>query len=41
MTMQQVMDKLRPQIARFPGFQTFLRIPPTIRIGDARIARRL
>jgi HAE1 family hydrophobic/amphiphilic exporter-1 len=33
MTMQQVMDKLRPQIARFPGFQTFLRIPPTINIG--------
>ena len=33
MTMQQVMDKLRPQIARFPGFQSFLRIPPTINIG--------
>jgi hydrophobic/amphiphilic exporter-1 (mainly G- bacteria), HAE1 family len=33
MSMQQVMDKLRPQIARFPGFQTFLRIPPTINIG--------
>jgi multidrug efflux pump subunit AcrB len=33
MTMQQVMDKLRPQIARFAGFQTFLRIPPTINIG--------
>ncbi len=33
MTMQQVMDKLRPQIARFPGFQTFMRIPPTINIG--------
>ncbi len=33
MTMQQVMDTLRPQIARFPGFQTFLRIPPTINIG--------
>jgi hydrophobic/amphiphilic exporter-1 (mainly G- bacteria), HAE1 family len=33
MTMQQIMDKLRPQIARFPGFQTFLRIPPTINIG--------
>jgi hydrophobic/amphiphilic exporter-1 (mainly G- bacteria), HAE1 family len=32
-TMQQVMDTLRPQIARFPGFQTFLRIPPTINIG--------
>ncbi len=33
MTMQQVMDKLRPQIGRYPGFQTFLRIPPTINIG--------
>ena len=33
MSMQQVMDKLRPQIARFPGFQTFMRIPPTINIG--------
>jgi hydrophobic/amphiphilic exporter-1 (mainly G- bacteria), HAE1 family len=33
LTMQQIMDKLRPQIARFPGFQTFLRIPPTINIG--------
>ena len=32
-TMQQVMDKLRPQIARFPGFQVFMRIPPTINIG--------
>jgi HAE1 family hydrophobic/amphiphilic exporter-1 len=33
LTMQQVMDELRPKIARFPGFQTFLRIPPTINIG--------
>jgi hydrophobic/amphiphilic exporter-1 (mainly G- bacteria), HAE1 family len=33
LSMQQVMDKLRPQIARFPGFQTFMRIPPTINIG--------
>jgi hydrophobic/amphiphilic exporter-1 (mainly G- bacteria), HAE1 family len=33
MTMAQVMDKLRPQIARFPGFQAFMRIPPTINIG--------
>jgi HAE1 family hydrophobic/amphiphilic exporter-1 len=32
-TMGQVMDKLRPQIARFPGFQAFMRIPPTINIG--------
>jgi len=33
LTMQQIMDRLRPQIARFPGFQTFMRIPPTINIG--------
>jgi HAE1 family hydrophobic/amphiphilic exporter-1 len=32
-TMQQVMDELRPKIARYPGFQTFMRIPPAINIG--------
>ncbi|MBZ5605000.1 MAG: efflux RND transporter permease subunit, partial [Acidobacteriia bacterium] len=32
-TMQQIMDELRPQIARYPGFQTFMRIPPAINIG--------
>ena len=33
MTMQQIMDELRPKIARYPGFQTFMRIPPAINIG--------
>ena len=33
MTMAQVMDELRPKIARFAGFQTFMHIPPTINIG--------
>jgi len=32
-TMQQIMDDLRPKIARYPGFQTFMRIPPAINIG--------
>src|SRR5262249_25500672 len=32
-TMAQVMERLRPQIARFPGFQAFMRIPPAINIG--------
>ena len=32
-TMQQIMDDLRPKIARYPGFQTFMRIPPSINIG--------
>ncbi len=33
LTMAQVMDELRPKIARFSGFQAFMRIPPTINIG--------
>ncbi|HLH39276.1 MAG TPA: efflux RND transporter permease subunit [Bryobacteraceae bacterium] len=33
MTMAQVMDELRPKIGRFAGFQTFMRVPPTINIG--------
>ncbi len=33
LTMAQVMDVLRPKIARFSGFQAFMRIPPTINIG--------
>jgi HAE1 family hydrophobic/amphiphilic exporter-1 len=32
-TMQQIMDDLRPKIGRYPGFQTFMRIPPSINIG--------
>ncbi len=32
-TMQQIMDDLRPKIGRYPGFQTFMRIPPAINIG--------
>jgi HAE1 family hydrophobic/amphiphilic exporter-1 len=32
-SMQQIMDDLRPKIARYPGFQTFMRIPPSINIG--------
>jgi HAE1 family hydrophobic/amphiphilic exporter-1 len=32
-SMQQIMDDLRPKIGRFPGFQTFMRIPPAINIG--------
>ncbi len=31
--MAQIMDELRPKIARFSGFQAFMRIPPTINIG--------
>ncbi len=33
LTMAQVMDELRPRIAGFAGFQTFMHIPPTINIG--------
>ncbi|HUA84487.1 MAG TPA: efflux RND transporter permease subunit [Bryobacteraceae bacterium] len=33
LTMAQVMDELRPKIAGYAGFQTFMRVPPTINIG--------
>jgi len=33
LSMAQIMDELRPKIARFSGFQAFMRIPPTINIG--------
>ncbi len=30
---QQLIDKLRPQLSNFPGFQVFMNLPPSIRIG--------
>ncbi len=30
---QQIIDRLRPQLARIPGMRTYLQVPPLIRIG--------
>ena len=30
---QEVVNQLRPQISRFPGFRAFLSLPPAIRVG--------
>jgi HAE1 family hydrophobic/amphiphilic exporter-1 len=33
LTAQQIVDELRPKVARFPGFTVFLNLPQAIRIG--------
>ena len=32
-TVAQIMNSLRPKVSNFPGFRTFMRIPPAISIG--------
>jgi HAE1 family hydrophobic/amphiphilic exporter-1 len=33
LSVNQIVDQLRPKISRFPGFRAFLRVPPAINIG--------
>jgi HAE1 family hydrophobic/amphiphilic exporter-1 len=33
LTAGQVLDQIRPQISRFPGFRAFLSLPPALQIG--------